>query len=255
MMPRPPQEGLPALSDWLTPDWQPHPRVRACVTTRLGDYSPAPWHGFNLGLNTGDDPARVERARRHVQKLLGTAHPPNWLRQVHGVEIVRAGAGEVAADAVWSNTPGWPCVVLTADCLPALFARTDGTAVAAVHAGWRGLHAGILERTAALLAPDGEPLSVWLGPAISQPCYQVGAEVREAFVRDDPRASSAFRPDSKPDHWRMSLAELACQRLAAAGNIEVSGGELCTASDLERFYSYRYEGETGRFASLVWLAD
>lgn len=255
MNPRHPKEGLPALADWLTPDWQPHPRVRACVTTRAGSFSPPPWHGFNLGSNCGDDPDRVERARRHVQRLLGTAHPPNWLKQVHGTDIVQAGAGEVAADAVWTDQPGWPCVVLTADCLPALFARTDGFAVAAVHAGWRGLHAGILERTAELLAPQGEPLSVWLGPAISQPCYQVGADVRAAFVDGDPDAVAAFRPDSTPDHWRMSLVELASRRLAAAGVGDVQGGDLCTASDPTRFYSYRYEGDTGRFATLVWLAD
>jgi len=255
MNPRHPKEGLPDLADWLAPDWQPHPRVRTCVTTRAGSFSPPPWQGFNLGANCGDDPDRVERARRHVQRLLGTAHPPSWLKQVHGTDIVRAGAGEAAADAVWTDQPGWPCVVLTADCLPALFARTDGTAVAAVHAGWRGLQAGILERTAALLAPQGEPLSVWLGPAISQPCYQVGTDVRAAFVEGDPGAAAAFRPDSTPGHWRMSLVELASRRLAAAGVEDVQGGDLCTASDPTRFYSYRYEGDTGRFATLVWLAD
>ena len=134
---------LPDISQWLRPDWRPHPRVRALVTTRLGRHSPPPWQGFNLGMNCGDDPARVEQARRHVHKMLAVDHPPAWLEQVHGDRIIQAGDADTRADGVWAGEPGWPCVVLTADCLPVLLARQDGSAVAAVHAGWRGLHGGI----------------------------------------------------------------------------------------------------------------
>ena len=244
---------LPVLSDWLIPDWQPHPSVRACVTTRAGTLSPPPWRGFNLGANCGDEPERVEQARRHVHRLLDTPHPPTWLRQVHGVALVPAGQADAEADGVWTDKAGWPCAVLTADCLPVLLARCDGQAVAAVHAGWRGLQAGIIERAVAQLAPDGEPLSAWLGPAISQSCYQVGRDVYQAFVGSDPAAAAGFEPDGTPEHWHLSLTGLAGQRLERAGVTDVSGGEQCTASDPSRFYSYRYEGQTGRFASLVWL--
>ena len=252
MTPREPAQ-LPVAEDWLWPDWQPHPRVRVCVTTRAGTLSPPPWQGFNLGLNCGDDATRVETARRHVQRLLDTPHPPTWLRQVHGTHLVQAGEQEAEADGVWTDQAGWPCAVLTADCLPVLLARTDGQAVAAVHAGWRGLQAGIIEQALARIAPAGEPVAAWLGPAISQPCYQVGQDVHEAFTRDDPDATSGFRPDARPGHWRLNMVHLAGQRLARAGVEDVQGGEHCTASDPSRFYSYRYEGRTGRFASLIWL--
>ena len=245
---------LPDINQWLRPDWRPHPRVRAVVTTRLGRHSPPPWHGFNLGMNCGDEADRVEQARRHVHKLLGTDHPPAWLWQIHGDRIIRAGEADTRADGVWTREAGWPCVVLTADCLPVLLARADGTAVAAVHAGWRGLHAGILARAVATLAPDDEPLSAWLGPAISERAYQVGEDVHRAFLDLGPEYGGAFRRDSQPGHWRFSLAHATTLALNAAGVEEVSGGEHCTASDPDHFYSYRAEGQTGRFASLVWLA-
>lgn len=244
---------LPTMADWITPYWQPHPRVRACVTTRFGTLSPPPWQGFNLGLNCGDEAERVEQARRHVQRLLGTPHPPTWLRQVHGTRIVTAGDQEAEADGVWTDQSGFPCAVLTADCLPVLLARTDGSAVAAVHAGWRGLQQGIIEEAVARIAPGGEPVSAWLGPAISQPCYQVGQDVYEAFTGGDPEAAAGFRADAQPHHWRLSLVQLAWQRLNRMGVTDVLGGEHCTASDPTRFYSFRYEGQTGRFASLIWL--
>ncbi len=243
---------LPEPEQWLWPEWHPHPRVRVVVTTRLGEHSPAPWRGFNLGAACGDDPARVDRARQHVHRALGTAHPPVWLDQVHGTRVIRAGTGDRCADGVWTGEPGWPCAVLTADCLPVLMARTDASAVGAFHAGWRGLQDGILEAGVAQLAPRGEPLAAWLGPAIGQSAYQVGDEVREAFVRDDPGAEEAFHPDT-PGHWRMSLVHLAHRRLSRAGVTEIAGGECCTAMDSHLFYSHRMEGRTGRFASIIWL--
>ena len=245
---------LPDISQWLHPEWRPHPRVRTLVTTRLGRHSPAPWHGFNLGMNCGDEAARVEQARRHVHKLLGTDHPPAWLNQVHGDRLIAAGDPDNRADGVWTGHSGWPCAVLTADCLPVLLARADGSAVAAVHAGWRGLHAGILDRAVRTLAPDGEPLAAWLGPAISARAYQVGEDVHRAFLNLGPEYGGAFRRDSQPGHWRFSLTHAATLALNAAGVQDVAGGDHCTASDLRHFYSYRAEGQTGRFASLIWLA-
>lgn len=238
---------------WLVPDWTPHPRVRACITTRHGDRSPAPWHGFNLGLNSGDDPQRVAANRAALAQALALPHPPHWLEQVHGVELAEAGSALQRADGVWSGEAGRACVVLTADCLPVLLARCDGRAVAAVHAGWKGLNAGILERAVQQLAPGGEPVSAWLGPAISQPCYQVGDDLREAFLNVDRAAADAFAADAEPGRWRLDLFALARRRLLAAGVAEVSGGNWCTATRRDLFYSYRFEGQTGRFASLVWL--
>lgn len=246
---------LPHVSQWIGPDWRPHPRVRSLVTTRLGTHSPPPWQGFNLGANCGDDPTRVQQARYHVQQTLALQHLPVWLDQVHGNRVIRADDTDRRADAVWTSEANRPCVVLTADCLPVLLARTDGTAVAAVHAGWRGLYAGILERAVSTLAPRGEPLSAWLGPAISGPAYQVGNEVRQAFLSLGSEYQAAFQTDPEPDHWRFSLVSAATLALKAVGVGEVSGGHFCTASDLAHFYSFRAEGQTGRFATLVWLQN
>ncbi len=244
---------LPDPELWLWPEWRPHPRVRAVVTTRLGGNSPAPWKGFNLGSNTGDHVERVEQARRHVHQRLGSDHPPVWLEQVHGDRLIRAGEPDTRADGVWTTNSGWPCAVLTADCLPVLLARQDGSAVAAVHAGWRGLHGGILQRAVATLHKEGVGLSAWLGPAISAPAYQVGEEVRRAFLSLGDVYEEAFQRDSQPGHWRFSLPYAATLALNAAGVDDVSGGDYCTARDLQHFYSFRAEGQTGRFASLIWL--
>lgn len=244
---------LPEPSQWLWPDWHPHPRVRAVVTTRLGGHSPKPWESFNLGLHTGDHSDRVEQARRHVHKTLAVDHPPAWLEQVHGDRLIRAGDPDARADGVWTTESGWPCAVLTADCLPVLMARIDGSAVAAVHAGWRGLHAGILARAVEVLDAGRAGLSVWLGPSISSRAYQVGEDVHRAFLSLGAEYQHAFARDAQPGHWRFSLAHAATVALNAAGVEDVSGGEYCTASDLDHFYSYRAEGQTGRFASLVWL--
>lgn len=247
---------LPSAEQWLVPAWKPHPRVRARVTTRAGDHSPAPWEGFNLGANCGDDPVRVVAARAHVHAALGTPAGPRWLTQVHGTRVVNAAnvAEGAEADGAWTDTVGASCVVLTADCLPVLLARTDGVAVAAVHAGWRGLLDGIVEQGVRSIAPGGEPVSAWLGPAICQHCYQVDESLRSRFLEVDPQAADAFTDDG-PGHWRFSLIAVARQRLASAGVRDVHESGLCTAGDTTRFYSYRKEGQTGRFASLVWLED
>lgn len=245
---------LPGTDQWLVPVWRPHARVRALVTGRRGDHSPAPWKGFNLGSNCGDDPARVATARAHVHQQIGTEEAPFWLTQIHGIRSIRFGDADRRADGVWTDQAEQPCVILTADCLPVLIARRDGTAVGAYHAGWRGLLDGMLEVGVSQLAPAGESLSAWIGPAICQHCYQVGDEVRNAFVTADPLAAQTFREDG-PGRWRMDLVALARQRLSAAGVDDVCGGDLCSHCLTDDYYSYRRDGQTGRFATLIWLKD
>lgn len=244
---------LPDKEHWLWPDWQPHPKVCVAVTTRYGAVSPSPWHGFNLGLNTGDREDRVLRARHHVEKILQPDHPIPWLTQVHGTRVIHAAEGNREADGVWTDQTSWPCAVLTADCLPVLLARQDGSAVAAVHAGWRGLHDGIIAQAANHLAPEGQAISAWLGPAISAQHYQVGVEMYRAFTALDPAYKDAFMKDATPNHWRFSLVHAAIYQLNALGIDDVDGGTECTASDLQHFYSYRKEKDTGRFATIIWL--
>tara|TARA_R110002073_G_scaffold336542_1_gene534893 strand:- start:221 stop:1015 length:795 start_codon:yes stop_codon:yes gene_type:complete len=259
-------EGLLA-KNWFTPqaidaagdesDWCPHPRVQARVTTRRGDLSPPPWQGFNLGLNCEDDRQRVLAAREQVSAAIG-AHSPVWLTQVHGNRVITAPSEEAQtlpeADGAVTRETGQPCAVLTADCLPVLIARNDGSAVGALHAGWRGLLDGVLENGVTALAGTTADIHAWLGPAICCRCYQVDDTVREAFVRHSQSAASGFSADG-PGHWRMDLGVLARQRLLAAGVTSISGGDLCTHCRADLFYSFRHEGVTGRFATIIWLLD
>lgn len=239
--------------DWLTPDWPAPAWVKACVTTRAGGISAAPFDSLNLGEHVEDDPVAVAKNRQRLLSQLGCR--PAWLQQVHGIEVARATPGDlVVADASWSNAPGVACTVMTADCLPVLFCDRAGTRVAAAHAGWRGLAAGVLEATldALLIAP--EETLIWLGPAIGPQAFEVGAEVREAFVSQHPQALEAFNPSANSGRFMADIYQLARIRLAARGVTAVYGGGLCTYSD-PRFYSYRNAARTGRFASLIWLAD
>ncbi|WP_028239145.1 peptidoglycan editing factor PgeF [Stutzerimonas azotifigens] len=241
--------GWPA--DWLVPDWPAPATVRACVTTRAGGVSRAPFDSFNLGDHVGDDPAAVAANRARLSAWLGCR--PAWLSQVHGTEAVQADAGRcMVADASWSEKPGVACAVLTADCLPVLFCDRAGTRVAAAHAGWRGLAGGVLERTLDALARPPEEVLVWLGPAIGPAAFEVGPEVREAFVAGRPEAEATFGPSLNPGRLMADLYALARVRLAVRGVRAVFGGGECTLGD-PRFYSYRQQSTTGRFASLVWL--
>lgn len=238
-------------SDLLVPEWPAPPGVRACVTTRHGGVSRAPFDSFNLGDHVGDDPAAVAWNRQYLQQTLGCQ--PVWLEQVHSSVAVQAVPGVCAiADASWSRTPGQACAVLTADCLPVLFCDRDATRVAAAHAGWRGLVGGVLEATLKALAVPAEELLVWLGPAIGPVAFEVGPEVREAFLAQHPEAAGAFAASVNADRSMADLYQLARIRLAAVGVNAVYGGGLCTLSD-PRFYSYRRASRTGRFASLIWL--
>lgn len=193
----------------------------------------------------------VAAARMHVEQSLGL-NRVGWLTQVHGTDIVAAPAHPCEADACHSVQPLTACAILTADCMPVLFARTDGTAVAAAHAGWRGMAAGILGSTLKRIAPKGETVSAYLGPAICQRCYQVDDAVRDNFIATSPASAAAFSADG-PGHYRLSLEACARIELEACG-VAVTASGLCSCCDNKRFYSYRHEaGHTGRFASLIWL--
>ncbi|MDD4881863.1 MAG: peptidoglycan editing factor PgeF [Gallionellaceae bacterium] len=244
--------------DWIVPDWPAPARVRAFMTTRAGGVSRAPYDSLNPADHVGDDPAAVAENRRLLRAELPAE--PLWLNQVHGVEVAdQAGAEPPCADAGIAGKPGQVRVVMTADCLPALFCDRAGTVVAAAHAGWRGLAAGVLEATVARMAVAPGDLLVWLGAAIGPNAFEVGDEVREAFVSRHPLAAVAFRPalpgtlDGAPRKWLADIYALARIRLAAIGVGEVYGGGLCTWTDAERFFSYRRDGATGRMASLIWL--
>lgn len=245
--------------EWIVPDWPAPAGVRALMTTRSGGVSRSPYDSFNSATHVGDDPEAVFENRRLLAADLPTE--PLWLDQVHGVVVAEAGrdAPGVTADASVARGSGQVCVVQTADCLPVLFCDQAGGVVAAAHAGWRGLAAGVLE--AAVTAMDVEPERVlaWMGAAIGPDAFEVGEEVREAFISQHPLAAVAFRPalpgtlDESPRKWLTDLYVLARIRLAALGVDQVHGGGLCTFTDRKRFFSYRRNGATGRMASLIWL--
>ncbi|MGB4074196.1 peptidoglycan editing factor PgeF [Pseudomonas sp.] len=241
------------MHDWLTPQWPAPARVKACVTTRSGGVSVVPFDSCNLGDHVGDEPQSVLKNRQRLVSLLGCK--PAWLRQVHGIDVVEAQPGQVLeADASWTVKPGVACTAMTADCLPVLFCDRAGTRVAAAHAGWRGLAGGVLEATLESLALPADQVLVWLGPAIGVQAFEVGAEVREAFVAQHAQAAEAFKPSQNPGKFIADIYQLARVRLAARGIDAVYGGDFCTFSD-PRFYSYRRSAQTGRFASLIWLGS
>ena len=239
------------MSDWLIPDWPAPAGVKACVTTRTGGVSLAPFDSLNLGDHVDDSPEAVAENRRRLTERFSIQ--PAWLKQVHGIAVAHADPGQVAtADASWTATPGIACAAMTADCLPVLFCDRAGTRVAAAHAGWRGLAAGVLEATLDTLAVPAGDVLVWLGPAIGPQAFEVGPEVRETFVRQVPESARAFVPGAHEGKLMADIYELARLRLAARGVTAVYGGGLCTVTD-PRFFSYRRHPRTGRFASLIWL--
>ncbi|CAN1604604.1 peptidoglycan editing factor PgeF [Pseudomonas mediterranea] len=239
------------MSDWLIPDWPAPARVKACVTTRAGGVSVAPFDSLNLGDHVDDDPGAVAENRRLLTDRFDVR--PAWLQQVHGIAVVEADPTRVAtADASWTATPGIACTAMTADCLPVLFCNRAGTRVAAAHAGWRGLANGVLEATLDSLATPADEILAWLGPAIGPQAFEVGPEVREAFIAHLPQAVQAFVPSHNAGKFMADIYALARLRLAARGVLAVYGGGLCTVTD-PRFFSYRRSPRTGRFASLVWI--
>jgi hypothetical protein len=238
----------------ILPDWPAPPGVHSLMTTREGGVSGPPWTSLNLGDHVGDEPAHVAANRARLRRQLPAE--PGWLRQIHSKRVVELGRdSNREADAAFTRKAGTVCAVLTADCLPVLFCDRAGSVVAAAHAGWRGLADGILEASvAAMQVPPGEILA-WMGAAIGPQAFEVGDEVREAFVSQHSEAAAAFlrHPSSVPGKWLADLYRLARIRLARVGVDAVYGGGRCTFSEAESFYSYRRDGVTGRMASLIWL--
>lgn len=249
----------------IVPDWPAPPRVFALTTTRMlpGNSRP-PYDAFNLGLRSGEDESTVRANRALLERAFNLPASPRWLQQVHGVDVaefdchfqafgqIPPQAGEARADAAFTSTPGVVLAIQTADCLAVLLCADDGTEVAAIHAGWRGLACGVIEACVRRLATPASRLLAWLGPAIGPTSYEVGEEVRTAFVARDAAAETAFTA-TRPGHWNCDLYALARRRLTALGVTGIHGGGFDTLAD-PRFYSYRRDGaRSGRMASLIWL--
>ncbi|MGY5955830.1 purine nucleoside phosphorylase YfiH [Kosakonia sp. BK9b] len=242
------------MTKLIFPQWPQPQGVASCSSTRTGGISLSPYDSLNLGAHCGDELAHVEENRRRLFAAGGLPTKPVWLEQVHGTDVLKLSVEPYAtkrADASYSITPGTVCAVMTADCLPVLFCNRQGTEVAAAHAGWRGLCAGVLEETVACFADKPENLMAWLGPAIGPQAFEVGPEVREAFMAHDPQADSAFRPVG--EKYFANIYQLARQRLAKVGVGQVYGGDRCTYTQADDFFSYRRDKITGRMASFIWL--
>ncbi|AWH89699.1 purine nucleoside phosphorylase YfiH [Limnobaculum parvum] len=238
----------------ITPEWIAPAGVKAVNTTRNGGVSVAPYHTLNLGNHVGDEPTAVLQNRQRLEQQLNISGDITWLEQVHGVEVLTLTQStpiSLCADASYTRMPGKVCAIMTADCLPVLFCSVNGDEVAAAHAGWRGLQAGILERTIEnfMAAPDN--IIAWLGPAIGPTQFEVGPEVRDAFMTVNPVADSAF--SSRDDKYLADIYLLARQRLQSLGIQKIYGGSYCTVSQPELFFSYRRERDTGRMVSLIWF--
>ena len=238
----------------MQPDWPAPANVKALTTFRTGGFSRGSYASFNLAAHTDDDPEAVQKNRQLLREHFGLPDEPAWLQQVHGKGVVNADARAIGAEAdgSWTCTAGRVCAVMTADCLPVLICDRAGSRVAAAHAGWRGLHAGVIAETVRVLASDPAELMVWLGPAIGPQAFEVGEEVVRAFVDKDALNSAAFR-QTDARHWLCDLYQLARMELSVLGIEAVFGGHECTFNDPQRFYSYRRDGSTGRMASLIWL--
>jgi polyphenol oxidase len=237
---------------WLTPDWPAPAHVHAATTLRSGGISAAPYDTLNLALHVGDDPQSVRHNRRRLREVLNLPAEPVWLEQVHGVEVVTLEKIPLSprADAAVSFEPDRVCVVMTADCLPVLFCSRDGRRVGAAHAGWRGLVGGVLEETVEALGDPGELLA-WLGPAIEPEAFEVGAEVRSAFVARHVSDECAFVPNAR-GRFQADLYELARRTLQRVGVTAIYGGGWRCYGDEARFFSHRRAAPTGRMATLIW---
>jgi YfiH family protein len=235
----------------LTAEWPAIPGVVAGCTVRGGGVSRGQYESLNLGTHVGDDAQKVEENRRRFMAAAELPQPPAWLRQVHGSRVAIDPGPGTEADAILTRRTGAVCAVLTADCLPVVFAAQDGSEVAVAHAGWRGLCAGILEGTVAAFSAPPASILAWLGPAISQPAFEVGGEVRDAFLAHSGEARACFERNDA-GKWQADLYALARQRLAAAGIGSVHGGGRCTFGESGQFFSYRRDGQCGRMATFVF---
>ena len=242
------------LEHCIIPDWPAPLNVKALQTTRNGGVSSAPYNSLNLGDHVGDAPLAVARNRMLLEPLLPSEQV--WLKQVHGTEVANACDADwdcwPEADACVSSHTGAVCAVMTADCLPVLLCNEQGSVIGVAHAGWRGLCNGVIEQTVRAMNVQPDTLMAWLGPAIGAQAFEVGDEVRAAFIAKQPQAVAAFAPNT-PGKWLADIYRLARLRLDALGITHIYGGGLCTHTDSERFFSYRRDGITGRMGTFIWL--
>ncbi|MES9823110.1 MAG: peptidoglycan editing factor PgeF [Candidatus Thiodiazotropha endolucinida] len=241
------------MIDVLQPAWPAPSNVKALVTTRQGGCSVAPYDSLNLADHVGDDPACVARNRALLARECRLPDTPFWLSQVHGCSVVSPDSANPGcqADAVYTDQPGVVCAVLTADCLPLLIADRQGNEVCAVHAGWRGLAAGVIENALQRFQSPMEELVVWLGPAIGPAAFEVGDEVRDRFLAYRQASAQSFT-NNRPGHWLADIYALARLCLTDAGVEFITGGEYCTLTQDRLFFSYRRDGATGRMAAIIW---
>ena len=237
----------------IVPDWPAPGNVRACATTRIGGVSREEFSSLNLAGHVGDRDDNVAENRNRLRAFAGLPAEPRWLRQAHGNRVVdfASEAMPAPADASVSSGPGQVCAILSADCLPVLLCSDDGKQIAAVHAGWQGLAGGVIEAALKKMFCDGSQLLAWLGPAIGPAAYQVGANVRNVFIEKS-QASAIFFAEDGPGHWKMDLYGLARHILEARG-VGVFGGDFCTYTESQRFFSYRRDDRCGRQACMIWL--
>ena len=242
------------LEHCIVPDWPAPANVKALQTTRQGGISVAPYDSLNLGLHVGDDPVRVNRNRQSLAPLMPSE--PVWLEQVHGTVVANADAAgcRVQADACIARNRGSVCVVMTADCLPVLLCDEAGSVVGAAHAGWRGLCDGVIEATVREMGVAPQRLLAWLGPTIGREAFEVGGEVRTAFMAHDAKAAEAFTPHGDQGKYHADIYLLARQRLNALGVDRIYGENFCTYHQQDKFFSYRRDGVTGRMGTFIWLA-
>jgi polyphenol oxidase len=244
------------MIDVITPNWPAPSKIKAFTTTRTGGFSLAPFDTFNLAMHVGDSKADVIENREVLQRKQKLPHAPLWLEQSHSTVVVSADLAYEAypvADASYSFLPGRVCAVMTADCLPVLICDTQGTQVAAIHAGWRGLADGIVAATVANLKAKPKDLLVWLGPAIGPEAFEVKDDVRDAFMQGKSGKSDHFKQTAK-GVYLADMYSIARHQLSKLGVDQVFGGDYCTYTDTERFFSYRRNNTTGRMASLIWIA-
>ena len=259
--------------DIIIPNWPVPTNISAAITTRSGGCSASPWDSLNLAFHVGDNPKSVKKNWQSVSEQLNLPSTPQLLNQVHGIDIVEVGdrkgiANEITpvADGCYTKSPDYVCAVMTADCLPILLCNTAGTEIAAVHAGWRGLASGVVSNAVKQFCSPATDLMAYLGPAISQQNFEVGPEVRQAFLSSSFHEhvqhkintcfikSDSEHGNSKGDHWVADLYGLARIALNQTGLSQIYGGDFCSYADVERFYSYRRDGQTGRMVSLIWIS-
>jgi purine-nucleoside/S-methyl-5'-thioadenosine phosphorylase / adenosine deaminase len=240
----------------IYPDWPAPENIKAISTTKIGGFSLSPYDGLNLADHVGDNPATVNKNRAYLNELAGLPESPRWLTQIHETRIInsRNWQANVQADAMISNSVNHVCTIMTADCLPILLCSQRGNAVAAIHAGWRGLAAGIIENTINKLDCSPQDIIAWFGPAIGSSQFEVATDVHQLFTHDYPIAEQAFQ-QTDSSHYLANIYLLAKQRLNKLGVTAIYGGDYCTVTNDQFFFSYRRDGITGRMASMIWIAD